>query len=77
MAICPVCHRLALMPMSAKDFRGALKRLKLSQGALGRRLHVHRRTVRRWASGESAVPETVALLLDCWLESGYRRTVKS
>jgi DNA-binding transcriptional regulator YiaG len=58
------------MAMSAKDFRSAIKRLKLSQGAFSRRVKVHRRTVRRWASGESVVPETVSLLLECWVKSG-------
>jgi len=67
-AIRPHAPTFSLMTMSAQKFRSAIKRLKLSQGALGRRIRVHRRTVRRWASGESDVPETVALLLDCWLK---------
>jgi DNA-binding transcriptional regulator YiaG len=53
--------------MSAAQFRAAVKRLRLSQAALARRLKVNVRTARRWASGESAVPEPIALLLTCWV----------
>ncbi len=53
--------------MTATQFRTALKRLDLSVAELARRLRVHVRTGRRWASGESMVPVTVALLVECWL----------
>jgi DNA-binding transcriptional regulator YiaG len=53
--------------MTPTQFRAALKRLDLPLAELARRVRVHVRTVRRWASGEVAVPESVALLLACWL----------
>jgi DNA-binding transcriptional regulator YiaG len=53
--------------MTPPQFRAAVKRLKIPLAELARRVHVHVRTVRRWASGEIPVPETVALLLECWL----------
>lgn len=53
--------------MSPTQFRTALKRLKMPLTELARRVRVHVRTVRRWASGEVAVPESVALLLACWI----------
>jgi DNA-binding transcriptional regulator YiaG len=55
--------------MTATKFRASLKRLRLPLAELARRLRVNRRTVHRWASGESAVPETVALLLECWVQA--------
>lgn len=56
--------------MTDAQFRGALKRLKLSRGKLAKLLGINVRTVYRWASGESDVPEGIALLLDCWEHSG-------
>jgi DNA-binding transcriptional regulator YiaG len=56
--------------MSTAQFRAAVKRLRLSQAALARLLKVNVRTARRWASGESTVPEPIALLLACWLRGG-------
>jgi len=54
--------------MTDAQFRRALKALRLTRRALAERLRVNVRTVYRWASGESAVPEVVALLLVCWQE---------
>ena len=49
--------------MTPKQYIEALARLDLSQRAAGRFLKVDERTSRRWVSGESAIPESVALLL--------------
>ena len=54
--------------MTPAQFRAALKALRLSRGQLAKRLRVNVRTVYRWASGDSEVPETVALLMNCWQE---------
>ena len=54
------------MPLTARQLRLRLKRLRLSQRALARRLHVHTRTVQRWAAGDSPIPESVVLLLEAW-----------
>jgi DNA-binding transcriptional regulator YiaG len=52
--------------MTPTEFRAALDRLGLTQMGAGRVLGVDGRTVRRWASGESDVPEPVRrLLLAC------------
>jgi len=55
--------------MTASQFRTALERLKRSRADLAHELRVNVRTVYRWASGESEVPQTVALLLECWLKN--------
>ncbi len=49
--------------MSPKQYAEAIDRLGLSQRAAGRFLGVEERTSRRWISGESAIPESVAKLL--------------
>jgi DNA-binding transcriptional regulator YiaG len=54
------------MPMTAAQLRASLKRLKLSQMELSRRLKVAPTTVRRWVAGTSPIPEAVALLLEEW-----------
>ena len=54
------------MPMTPAQLRAALKRLKLSQMELSRRLKVAPTTVRRWVGGASPIPEAVALLLEEW-----------
>ncbi|HKV43606.1 MAG TPA: helix-turn-helix domain-containing protein [bacterium] len=54
--------------MTAQELRRVLKRLKLSQSAFARRIHVNTRTVRRWVAGEAPTPEAVVLLLQAWLK---------
>jgi transcriptional regulator with XRE-family HTH domain len=49
--------------MTPKQFRSALDRLGLSQLGAARLFGADGRTARRWALGERAVPETVAILL--------------
>lgn len=49
--------------MTPKQYADAIERLGLSQRAAGRFLGVEERTSRRWISGESAIPESVAKLL--------------
>ena len=50
--------------MTAKQFKDALDRLKLSQLGAGRLFGAEsERTPRRWASGERSVPNPVAILL--------------
>lgn len=58
--------------MTPAQLRAALKGLRLSRGQLAKQLRVNVRTVYRWASGESEVPETVALLMYCWLRERRR-----
>ncbi|HKV43588.1 MAG TPA: helix-turn-helix domain-containing protein [bacterium] len=55
--------------MTTQELRRILKRLKLSQMDLSRRILVNPRTVRRWVAGESPTPEAVVLLLQAWLKS--------
>jgi DNA-binding transcriptional regulator YiaG len=49
--------------MNPAQYRAALKRLHLSQRAAGPFLGVDERTSRRWAAGQTQVPEAVAKLL--------------
>jgi DNA-binding transcriptional regulator YdaS (Cro superfamily) len=49
--------------MTTSQLRATLDRLQVSDAAAGRLLGVPKRTVRRWALGESAVPHAIALLL--------------
>jgi DNA-binding transcriptional regulator YiaG len=49
--------------MTATQFRAALDRLALSQVGAARLFHADGRTVRRWAAGDRAIPETVVMLL--------------
>lgn len=49
--------------MTPKQYADAIDRLGLSQRAAGAFLGVDERTSRRWVSGESTVPESVAKLL--------------
>jgi len=58
--------------MTSAQLRTALKGLRLSRRQCAKRLRVNVRTVYRWASGESEVPETVALLMNCWLRERRR-----
>jgi DNA-binding transcriptional regulator YiaG len=52
--------------MSPAQLRAALRRLKLSQVGLAKRLKVDPRTVRRWIAGDRRIPEAVALLFEAW-----------
>lgn len=49
--------------MTAKQFRTALDRLKLSQLGAARLIGADPRTARRWALGERDIPQCVAILL--------------
>lgn len=49
--------------MTPKQYIDAIDRLGLSQRAAGAFLGVDERTSRRWVSGDSAIPESVAKLL--------------
>jgi DNA-binding transcriptional regulator YiaG len=53
----------ATTPMTPKQYTDAIDRLGLSQRAAGAFLGVDERTSRRWVSGDSAIPESVAKLL--------------
>ena len=59
--------------MTARQLRGALRDLGLSQMGLARLLRVDPRTVRHWVAGSYPVPEAVALLLDCWQREQRKR----
>ncbi|HEX9282352.1 MAG TPA: helix-turn-helix domain-containing protein [Gemmatimonadales bacterium] len=65
---------LAAMPMTAAQLRRTLTRLGLSQRQLALRLRVDVGTVNRWATGKTPIPETVRLLLDCWVRERAART---
>lgn len=49
--------------MTPTQYREAIARLALTQVAAGELLIGNPRTSRRWASGDSPVPKSVALLL--------------
>lgn len=49
--------------MTPKQYIDAIDRLGLSQRAAGAFLGVDERTSRRWVSGDSEIPESVAKLL--------------
>ena len=49
--------------MNPDEFRQALERLGLTQVAAARLLCVEDRTARRWASGATSIPPSIALLL--------------
>jgi DNA-binding transcriptional regulator YiaG len=49
--------------MKSPQYIDAIARLGLSQRAAGEFLGVDERTSRRWVSGESTIPESVAKLL--------------
>jgi len=52
--------------MTPTQLRRSLRRLRLSQMELARRLKVDGRTLRHWIAGDSPIPHAVHLLLDCW-----------
>lgn len=49
--------------MTANQYRTALERLSLSQVGAARLFQVGERTSRRWASGETPIPVSVAIVL--------------
>jgi transcriptional regulator with XRE-family HTH domain len=49
--------------MTAKQYRDAIRALGLSQAGAAQFFKVDDRTARRWALGESEIPEAVAMLL--------------
>lgn len=53
--------------MTPKQFRSALDRLGLSQLGAGRMFGTGERTPRRWISGDTPIPDTVAALLNLML----------
>ena len=57
------------MPMTAKQLRAALKRLRLTQVAAAKHLGVAARTVRHWVGGTRQIPEPVAILMRLWLKA--------
>lgn len=56
--------------MRADELVSSLERIGLPKRAAARFLHVDERTVRRWASGDLAVPVPVAMLLALMIETG-------
>ena len=57
------------MPMTPKQFRAALRRLRVNQTEAAQRLGVTPRAVRFWIAGERRIPEPVRILLRTWLGS--------
>lgn len=60
------------LPMTSKQLRAALKRLRLSQVAAATRLGVAPRTMRYWVAGERRIPEPVSILLRTWIREKQR-----
>jgi len=56
--------------MTKEDFRLALEMVELSHEGCARWLDITSRQVRRWLSGESPVPESVAKLLRLAIKLG-------
>ena len=56
--------------MTPQEYRDAIARLDLTQVAAGEFLIGNPRTSRRWASGESPVPKSVAMLLGLMVRLG-------
>jgi hypothetical protein len=54
--------------MTPAEYRATIAALGFSQAAAGRFLTDNPRTSRRWASGESAVPKSVAMLLQVMMQ---------
>lgn len=61
--------------MTATELRKTLKHLSLNQPELARLARVNPRTVRRWMAGESAIPPTVAVLLETFVLAGIPRAL--
>jgi DNA-binding transcriptional regulator YiaG len=49
--------------MTPDEFRQALERLGLTQVGLSRLIGVEQRTARRWASGATPIPPSIAAML--------------
>ncbi len=58
--------------MSPQQYRDAIAQLGMSQVRAGEFLIGNPRTSRRWASGDSPVPRSVALLLRLMIEHDIR-----
>ncbi len=65
-----VQYRTILYVVTPKQLRAALRSLGLSQRQLAFRLRVTVTTTNRWATGKAPIPESVALLLECWRRDG-------
>src|SRR4051812_13166161 len=63
------------LTMEADEYRRALERLDITQGAAGDLFEVGARTSRRWAGGETRVPKAVALLLRLMLKKRLKLEV--
>lgn len=50
--------------MTPDDFRAHLSRLGYSQAGFARLMKVDERTVRRWGTGDTPIPESVRMLLE-------------
>lgn len=58
--------------MTGEEFKSMLAKLGLTQRGFAKFTGVHERTVRRWASGDCAVPKTISILLGLMEASGVR-----
>lgn len=56
--------------MTPAELQAALAKLNLTPGALAKALGADNRTVRRWATGGKAIPETVAAQVAAMIEEG-------
>jgi hypothetical protein len=61
--------------MTAEEYRKALDRLEMTQGAAGELFGVGIRSSRRWALGEARIPGPVALLLNLMLKKKLKLEV--
>ena len=61
--------------MTAKEYREALDRLEMTQGAAGALFGVGIRSSRRWALGEAKVPTSVSLILHLMLKKKLKLEV--
>jgi DNA-binding transcriptional regulator YiaG len=57
-------------PMTATEFDAVIDRLGLSQVAAARLLGFNERTVRRWALGETPIPDVAARFLRYLVQAG-------
>lgn len=60
--------------MTGAQFKKALAAAGLSQRAAAKKFGVNERTVRRWASGEDPVPQTVQMLLP-FIATGHAQII--
>jgi DNA-binding transcriptional regulator YiaG len=56
--------------MTGPQLQALLARLKLPQRQFALRLRVSVTTVNAWVRGRRPVPQTVALLIECWRRDG-------